>query len=696
MFRLLLPMMAGILLYFFIPETGGYMLPSALILFAILLCVTLIPALQPRFGKEWKAGLVLSLLMVSLGCTVTGTFDYRNSDSFFSNHYSKGDLIALRIDEPVSVKENTVRVFAKLEYCGKENAWKEISGRMLLWMEKDDASEALHYGDLILLETNPVSLAPPANPHEFDYRRYLSYRNVFHQAYVKKNHWQLLSQGNGNPVYSFALSMRERLLQTYRDAGISGDEFAVIAALTAGYTDEIDPDLRKAYADSGTLHVLSVSGLHVGIIFAVINFFLFFLDRKKHGLIIKAVIIILFLWFYAFMTGLSPPVLRAALMLSFVVAGKALNRQTGMINTILASAFLILLVNPFALADVGFQLTYLAVIGIVILQKPIYEAFSFKRKIPDQIWKLTAVSLAAQIATFPISLFYFHQFPNFFLISNLIIIPISTVSIYAAIAALVFSGIPWLAEASAWLLDFVVWLMNQAVLLFDNLPFATLTGIQSGVAETLLLYGMITGFLIFILQNSVAALRATLVLACLMLCISLFRENRRQQQQVFTVYHAGKATAVQFVQGRNATMVFEGRKNSTFQKIRQRLGNDWTWLGTGMPDTLSLNRVKQGEFNNNYLCNRDASFLFAGKRFTLVSDAIGKETALKKLRTDFLIITGSPKLSVARLKKLYDFSMLIIDAANSDYRCKRWIAECEALGVRYYSVKKDGAFEMKF
>ncbi|MFH0893640.1 MAG: ComEC/Rec2 family competence protein [Bacteroidota bacterium] len=696
MLRLLLPFMTGISLYLLHPYPNTWGFPLAAGLFLIFCLITFFDTLQPSYGREWKAGLILTSLMIVLGMSATQFYDARNQNSFFEKHFAAEEKIIATVDDPVSIKEKTVKVTVSLQYCGTEKNWQKISGRLLLWIEKDETSKALKYGDQLLLDAEPSALTPPANPNEFDYRRYLGYRNIYHQSYIKKNHWQMLSSGHGNPVFAFALTMRDRLLQTYRDAGIKGDEFAVIAALTAGYTDEIDPELRQAYASSGTLHVLSVSGLHVGIIFAVINFFLFFLNRRRHGLLIKAVIIILFLWFYAFMTGLSPPVLRAALMLSFIVAGKAMNRQTYTMNTILASAFLILLFNPFAIADIGFQLTYLAVIGIVILQQPVYSVFKPKNRIANEIWKLTAVSIAAQIATFPLSIFYFHQFPNFFLISNLVVIPISTVSIYAAIAALVFSGTPWLGEATALLLDFVVWLMNQTVMVFDNLPYATLTGIQSGVTETILLYGMITGLLFFILQNRISALKTTLVFATLLIALSVFRENSRLQQKVITVYHAGKATAVQLTQGKQSLMVFEERKNASFSKMKQRVSNDWTYRGTGEPEVVSLGFAKQNIFTRNEIHNRNATLILNNKRITLVSENVKDLFAIQKFNTDYLVITGNPKLSVATLKKLYNFSVLVIDASNSERKSTKWIAECEAMGIQYHCVNKAGALVVDF
>ena len=205
----------------------------------------------------------------------------------------------------------------------------------------------------------------------------------------------------------------------FKENKLEGKEYAVVSALVAGYTDDLDIETMKAFADTGTLHVLSVSGMHVGIIYYVLNLLLLFLSKHRYGNILRVLILLSFLWLYSMITGMSAAVMRSAAMLSFIIVGKSFNRYVNTYNIIAASIFFLLIMNPFTLMDVGFQLSYISVIGIIWLQPHIYSIFDFNTKWKDEIWKVVSVSIAAQIATFPLGIFYFHQFPNYFLPSNL-------------------------------------------------------------------------------------------------------------------------------------------------------------------------------------------------------------------------------------------------------------------------------------
>mgnify|MGYP001169641341 CR=1 FL=1 len=198
-------------------------------------------------------------------------------------------------------------------------------------------------------------------------------KNIHQQAFKKSNQRIQTGHNAAKIFITQSIYARNRLLSILKQAQLKGDEFAVASALLVGYTDKLDADLLSAYSQTGAMHILSVSGLHVGIVFVVLNTLLLFLDRFKYGLIVKALILIFFLWIYAFISGLSPSVIRSAIMFSFIAYGKSLKKNSTIYNTLAASALLMLLYDPFYLFDVGFQLSYLAVIGIVAIQ-PLYSS----------------------------------------------------------------------------------------------------------------------------------------------------------------------------------------------------------------------------------------------------------------------------------------------------------------------------------
>jgi competence protein ComEC len=260
---------------------------------------------------------------------------------------------------------------------------------------------------------------------------------------LKSGDWELLQVKEDNIFFSTIYKMREYFLSILSTYVRDRNQFAVASAIMLGYNDYMNGDITRAYASSGALHVLSVSGLHVGIMFFMLNVLLKFMDNRGRKLeITKSVSIILFIWLYACLTGLSPSVLRSAMMFSLIQSGTLLKRHVNTFNIVFGSAVVLMLFNPFIVTEVGFRLSYLAVLGIIYLQPKIYSLWAFKNWFLDKAWMIVAVSLAAQIATFPLSLLYFHQFPNLFLISNLVVIPVSNLILFLGTGLFAVGTIP--------------------------------------------------------------------------------------------------------------------------------------------------------------------------------------------------------------------------------------------------------------
>ena len=277
---------------------------------------------------------------------------------------------------------------------------------------------------------------------------------------------------------------------------------AVCSALLIGFKDLLDAELISAYASSGALHVLCVSGLHVGLIFIILQYIIVIPENKQYLRILKQMIILSVIWFYAFLTGLSPSILRSATMISIIIMAKFLKRDNYMLNTTLLSAFLLLCFNPFMLTEVGFQLSYLAVIGIVYLHQQLVILFYPTNRLLFHTWQLTSVSLCAQLITFPLGLLYFNQFPNLFLVSNLLVIPLATGIIWVAVGAMLLTMIPYMSVVVfyAWKIPFALtWIMNRALLFAEQLPFSIVKGIYITVAETWIIYLIIALFIWFLL-----------------------------------------------------------------------------------------------------------------------------------------------------------------------------------------------------
>ena len=326
--------------------------------------------------------------------------------------------------------------------------------------------------------------------------------NVFHQVYFGKAAFSATGKIKGNALIKFALGARNRLLETMKQNGISGKEFAVAAALLIGYDDLLDANLRQEYSGAGVVHVLCVSGLHVGIVFLIADGLFFFLRKRKKAVWIRPLLILIVIWIYAVITGLAPSVLRASLMFSLITIGKSMNRQAHTFNTLAASAFILLVINPAMLYDLGFQLSYGAVAGIVAFQPHIRQVFITTNKITGYIWSMINVSVAAQLLVTPISIYYFHQFPNYFLIANLIAIPLSGVLIYTGVVFVFVSFIPILGKITATLVVIQIKLLNNTVALIEGLPGAVSQNLYlSGFATIILYILLFSGFMWYLAEK---------------------------------------------------------------------------------------------------------------------------------------------------------------------------------------------------
>ncbi len=488
--RLLLPLAVGIILCLIFPAALFFKLFLPLICSIPLILFFLY---RKHFVRHYLFGFLTCIFLCGAGfmlCMLHQEEDYPiNSNGT--------QMMLVRLLSDCSEKEKHFKAFAKIEMIRTEGGWvrEPLKGDLLLYLTKDLAASRLLYGDELLVCT-PIHTVPPPKHGMFNYKTYLADRNVYFQTYVRSHCWKFISGQHGNTFILWCKAWRNRMLDLFRAHDITGNEFSVGSALLLGYEDKLDKGLLGDYSASGVMHILSVSGMHVGIIYVVFNACFRFMNRFRHGALIRSVMLLFFLWTYTVITGLSPAVLRSALMLSFLIAGNALRRKTNIFNSLAASAFILLCMDPLLIRDAGFQLSYIAVGGIVAVFPLLYKPKEERSWIWEQILSLLCVSLAAQMVTFPLSLYYFHQFPNYFLLANLLIVPLSTLVIYSGIGLLLFASVPLAGGGLGWCFRHLLSLLNQTVELTAHLPGSTLKNITLTITGTIILYCVIITLLL--------------------------------------------------------------------------------------------------------------------------------------------------------------------------------------------------------
>ncbi|MDR0811347.1 MAG: ComEC family competence protein [Paludibacter sp.] len=554
----------------------------------------------------------------------------------------------------------------------------EIHKKVLLYFEKSERAAALNLGDLIVCQAKFQKPDGQINPNGFNYAEYLARQGIGATAYLADYKWKTNGRNTNFSLPYFAKHLQQNLLNVYRKFGIEGDEFAVLAALTLGSTDALHPELRQFYSVSGGMHILSVSGLHVGIIYMVLSFLLSFLKRRP---VIKALFIVLLLWCYSLITGLPASVVRSALMFSLVAIGEGISRKPQIYNTVSFSAFVMLLINPNFLFDVGFQLSYSAVVAIVYVQPKIAKMLYIKNKMLRWAWDLTAVSLAAQLGTAPLSIYYFHQFPNHFLLTNLVAIPISTLIIYVAVGLFIVSAIPYLSVAVAFALNMMLKLLNFSLETICNFPFS-LSITCFNFEQTLMLYAAVILFLIYLANKKFLAIFSASMFVFLFFVINIFININTLRSTKMIVYADRKNTSIDFVVGKNHFVA------TADEESLERIAESF-WLNQ------KLAKYTPASDETWY---SDEAIDFNGKRILVLknNDFVRRVKADIPLQVDFLIVGNNAKPNAERLLQNIDVQTVIVDLTVSEFYENSLRATCAAKGIDFYSIKENGAFVYNF
>jgi competence protein ComEC len=477
-----------------------------------------------------------------IGLQHIGKFEFNH----ISQQINKNPLtIKVRLVDELQEKKNSYQTQVEVLSGIDSSSMISLSGKILVYFSKDRATE-LQYGDELIIRAKIDTLLPPLNPNQFDYKRYLFHHDIYHRAFVRNGQWKKVKSSNFS-IRKTAFHFRKTLLQQLHNLNFHGDEYAVASALLLGEKDYLSPELSRSYSSAGAMHVLAVSGLHVGIIFVIVNTLLKRLPNVFWSRILRAILLSTSVWIYALVTGLSPSVIRAATMFSAVALGGAFRQQTNIYNTLAGSAFVILLINPFMLMQVGMQLSYLAVLGIVYFQPKFAQLLSPKTWILKKVWEITCVSVAAQLATFPLGLLYFHQFPNYFLISNLVVIPAAFLMVYTGVITFSLCWIPSVQKLVGTLLLYITKGLNWSVDFLTSFPYAITTGIDLTTFQTWIIYAAIASFSLFLALKKGEWLTGFLTMCIGLMGYQIYERHQHLHHQELTIYAVKNATCIGIV-----------------------------------------------------------------------------------------------------------------------------------------------------
>lgn len=494
----------------------------------------------------------------------------------------------VRILSPIKLKRDHISFEGEVETVKFRDSIFNVSGKAMVYLLLDSNSSKLIPDDLIAINSKFLRLKDAQNPAQFNYSNYLKNKQIEYSTYGKTD-WKYLSYKVS--IKRLASICKSYCLKAFKNIGLENDHFALATALTFGHRDNLDKNIKQIFSSTGAMHVLAVSGLHVGILYLLVLFLFSCFNVSSNSSWIASSVLLIIIWTFAFITGMSSSVMRSVTMFSFFIIGDLFNKSTNGYNLLSASAILLLVFNPFLITQVSFQLSYFAVLGILFFYPKIEKLFIFKNWIFKKIWSVSAVSIAAQITTFPLGLYYFHQFPNYFLITNLIVIPLAFILFSLGLFVILFSFSKVISLVIGDVINIIVKLMLSLVEFVANTPGALIKEISIGSIETALIYLII---LLFTLYFSSKYRFISYLLFCsigTLFIINLNEDNIIAKQKMIIVYKIKNHFAMDLIDGRNHFFIADELLMKNKDKIEFFINQNWLKLDLRPPNYIEVDSL---------------------------------------------------------------------------------------------------------
>ncbi|WP_246457489.1 ComEC/Rec2 family competence protein [Winogradskyella echinorum] len=626
--------------------------------------------LRKKIDRLPYFGLLTYISMICIGITSYNLQDEKLRTIHYSHlRAENSNAIVFKIKERLKPDLYNNKYIVSVKSFNNEKA----TGQLLINIKRDSLTKSFNVDDVLFTSTALKGIQKPLNPHQFDYSKYLELKQVYHQLYLKQDELLLLSDSK-TTIYGYADNLRTTINEKLIEAGFKKDALSIMNALLLGQRQTIDKTIYNNYVNSGTIHILAVSGLHVGILLLILNFLFRPLLYLKHGRFLRPLVIVILLWLFAIIAGLSPSVTRAVAMFSIISIAMHLKRPTNIYNTLVISAFIILLFKPTFLFEVGFQMSYLAVLGIVSVQPIIYKLWKPKYWIIDKPWQIFTVTLSAQVGVVPISLFYFHQFPGLFFISNIVVIPFLGLILgfgLLIIVLVLLNILPnFMVITYSYIIDslnsFIAWVAQFEDFLLRDIPFTILQVICS--------YFIIIGFVQVYKYKTFKWVAMSLFGIICFQGISFYNINKTQND-VFIVFNKSRFSIIG--QKENEKLMVHHNLDSLKQTTDNVIKNFKVGESIERVTSDSLQSVYQ--FNNKTI---------------LVVDSLGVYNGLS-FNPNSVLLRNSPRLNLNRLIDSLKPKQIIADASNYKSYVKRWKATCEHKKIPFHYTNEKGAYILK-
>ncbi|HZI02350.1 MAG TPA: ComEC/Rec2 family competence protein [Flavisolibacter sp.] len=675
MLRLLLPLAAGIAWQWYSPFPALMLWKCGAGVIVLLIAFHFLP---PDKKFQWlplSGGLFYFLFFIAGGLLVN-EHDIRN-DKAWIGHFEGATLVQLRLEEPLVEKTNSYKVVASVQQVYEREKWTIAKGKVILYLKKEKAAKDLSYGSQVLISKPLLPISNAGNPGSFDYKRYNLFQGITHQVYLTQNDLVVLPLKDVLHAKKLIYESRAAIIQIIKLYITGTKESGLAEALMIGYKQDLDKELVESYTNTGVVHIIAISGLHLGIIYMLLLFITKPLHRKNMHWT-RFLVIVAGLWSFSLLAGAQPSVLRSALMFSCMALSTVLRRRNTIYNTMALSAFLLLCADPFWLWNLGFQLSYCAVLSILIFFRPIYHWFYFPNKLIQFFWQLAAVSIAAQILTLPLSIYHFHQFPLLFLLANLVAVPLATLVFTGCILLCIASFIPFLAHYIAIVLTFMIRFMNLHIERLNEVSFAVWEDLLINTEQTILLYLCIAGAAIAIFHKYKRMWWLALGCVLIFIAIRSYTFIQSATQQKLIVYNVPRLQAIDVLNGHQVHFIGSPLLTQ----------DDFLYNFHIRPSRI---------IHRSHIVKTGVSakaFQISNRKILIIDTTLQLRAATARQRIDLLVLSGNPKLYLQKVQDVFDIRQVVIDGSVPAWKAKLWKADAAKLLIPCHHVVEKGAFVM--
>lgn len=668
-FRLLLPFAAGIFCYDYLPH-------NALSDFSIAITITVccIAAAFVKPGHVIKSVLFFTAL-ICLGFAVAFLSDIKNHPGWFGNEIKHSQAFAVRITGAPQEKERTWKLPVEVEKAIFNDSIKTVKGKAFIYLYKNDSTLDYKTSDVLLVPFDWQTLKNPGNPYEFDYATFCKRNNIYYQQFLGKNDVVKISDGQAG---SMSLTERthewamKKLALYVKDKSTLGLLQAMLLGDEVNFSDED----RQLYVDTGIIHVVAISGGHIGFLMILINACLFWIRKKGHQWI-KLLIALPIVIFYVMVAGAPPSAVRAAFVFGLLAVSTFVRRDNNPLNTLLAATFGILLIKPMWLFAVGFQLSFVAVLSLILFYKRIYKLYFPPNIIVKFFWSAITASIAAEILVAPLVIYYFHLLPAMFLVANVAAVLLMGIVMTLGLLIVTVSSFPFVANLLAWIVSFIVSWFHKIIhyiRLFNPDAFKYL---HLSLMELLLCYLCIATITIFILQKSKPALYISLVSLCLWLLSFNIKQWKTLHREQIVIYNVSRHAYAEHIFGNRFQIISESEDSTAQKKI------DYA---------ARENHVVKRAWKENKELKQQDIFLFSNQKIVFLKTSLTLDST-KFQPVDFLVLEYPVhEFNAPQLLNVFDFKKLIITGNQRRKIVQAWKDSCSNYKIDAHFTMQDGAY----